>query len=177
MTMAERVLPTNTQVPPHCWGDAHDGTGASGGPALYGVSAHRDLRSGRPSGYGIGDVTRSHDVALTPGARVSDAHARRHPIASSLTGRHRASSGLYVAAPTHIVAAVIPPSADSGTSFASRGGGGRLRRHTIGHHHVVVTLYIAPKALWLLHFSRPSLRHRSDGPRTGWEDCSSENRP
>ena len=44
------------------------------GSSFIGVSTFRNLRPGQPTGYGIGKVTTSLDLALMPCARLTDIH-------------------------------------------------------------------------------------------------------
>lgn len=80
-------------------GDARNGTWARPGRFLPpgGMGAFRNLRSGRPSGYGIGDAETSHDLALVPCADCEH----------SVSGYRHVCSRKYGTASTHISAGLI----------------------------------------------------------------------
>ncbi len=51
-----------SRVPPQGQGDARGNLSASGSvPPRAGTSAFRDLHSGQPDGYGVGEAKTSHD--------------------------------------------------------------------------------------------------------------------
>jgi hypothetical protein len=74
----------------------------------------------------------------------------------SMTARYCASSSLYVAAPTRIVAAVTRYSADNG---ASRLG----QRCAIGHHHAVITFYVCTQSRMVAAVTQAVTAVCSDG--------------
>src|SRR6185437_6064451 len=108
---AERALPMSTKgfQTPSLRRRAQGNHGASGPVPPYGASAFRTLRSGLPSGYGVGEkISARPNISVLRQNRPRSSVRQQDFSARSLTSHHHVSCKQCVRAETRIVAAVAP---------------------------------------------------------------------
>src|SRR6185437_6860892 len=108
---AERALPMSTKgfQTPSLRRRAQGNHGASGLVPPYGASAFRNLRSGLPSGYGVGEkISARPNISVLRQNRPRSSVRQQDFSARSLTSHHHVSCKQCVCAETRIVAAVAP---------------------------------------------------------------------